>query len=256
MDVLLELLVEIPNGLVRDNSLRQVDGKCGALAVLALHSDLAAHHLQQVLRDGKAQARTLDSAVLLKVHALELAEKFGHILRLDADACVLYSEHEPQRAAVALSAHVEQDAPLVGVLHGVVQDIHDGLAHAYRVPVQPVRQVFVNVDMEVQALLFRLEHDHVRHVVQDGAELVIHLNDLHPARLDLGEVQNIVDDGQQVLPGALHVAGVGGDALIPAFADDHLVHAQHCVDGGADLVGHTGQELALGGVSLLRLNLR
>ena len=53
------------------------------------------------------------------------------------------------------------------------------------------------MDMEIQVLLYRLEPDHVADVVQHGAELVRSLHQFHFAGFDLGEIQQVVDQGQK-----------------------------------------------------------
>ena len=77
---------------------------------------------------------------------------------------------------------------------------------------------------------------------------------LQPSGLDLGQVKNVVDDGQQVLSGAVDL--VEPDALFrcDAGAAQQMTQADDGVHGRADFVAHVGQEGALGpvgGVGLL-----
>ena len=48
------------------------------------------------------------------------------------------------------------------------------------------------------------------------------------------------------MTGVLNVYGIFPDGLILRLAYDHLIHAEHCVDGSTDLMGHLRKELILG----------
>ena len=76
------------------------------------------------------------------------------------------------------------------------------------------------------------------------------------AGLDLREVEDVVDDGQQRLAGRLdHVqvfALLGGEVRV----EGELGHADDAVQRGANLVAHVGQELALRAVGGVRRILR
>ena len=99
--------------------------------------------------------------------------------------------------------------------------------------------------MKVQIFAAGAEGDHVADVIQHRRQLVRRRDDLHLPRLDLGKIKNIVDDGEQVFAGTLHITRVGGDPLVVAFPQDHLIHAEYRIDRRADLMGHVGKEAAL-----------
>src|SRR5690606_5211555 len=67
-----------------------------------------------------------------------------------------------------------------------------------------------------------------------------------PVRLQLGVVEDVVDDAQQLLRG--FVRGAQHLALLrrQVAVRDQLQHRDDAVERGADLVAHRGQELALG----------
>mmetsp|Transcript_35513 Transcript_35513/g.64654 ORF Transcript_35513/g.64654 Transcript_35513/m.64654 type:complete len:372 (-) Transcript_35513:39-1154(-) len=69
---------------------------------------------------------------------------------------------------------------------------------------------------------------------------------LHLAGLDLGEVQHIVDDGQQ---GLGRRAGLGRIVVLARRqlgTQQQVEHAQGAAHRGADLMAHVGEEVALG----------
>ena len=72
---------------------------------------------------------------------------------------------------------------------------------------------------------------------------------IHFSRLNLGDVENIVEQGQQ------HLAGIEDDArvVLPLVVferrhQQHLRHAEDAVHRGADFMAHGGQKAALGDV--------
>src|SRR5262249_48364389 len=73
------------------------------------------------------------------------------------------------------------------------------------------------------------------------------------ARLDAGEIQQVVDQPQQVFGGVARGAEIGALGAVEPGAGEEPEHADHPVQRGADLVAHQSQELLprlqpLGGV--------
>ena len=66
--------------------------------------------------------------------------------------------------------------------------------------------------------------------------------ELGPAGLDPGEVQDVVDDGQEVQPGLLDQLEVFPGAHGKVLHEGQFRKAQYAVHGGPDLVAHVGQE--------------
>ena len=71
--------------------------------------------------------------------------------------------------------------------------------------------------------------------------------DLQLAGLDLGEVENVVDDREQCVGRAARPSRRSRAARrSSSVSSEQLGHAEHAVHRRADLVAHVGQELALG----------
>ena len=76
------------------------------------------------------------------------------------------------------------------------------------------------------------------------------------AGLDLGEVENVVDDVEQRVGGELH-----GFKIVALFGSQlgverQVGHADDAVERGADFVAHVGEELAFGAAGRLGLDAR
>ena len=99
---------------------------------------------------------------------------------------------------------------------------------------------------QLQSAFTRQRLQRRQHIVQQLHHRHAQQFHAHAARLDLGQVQHVVDDGQQVLAVAADGAAVHAPLLgIGALVEQHIDEAQ---DGGhrrADLVAHVGQERAL-----------
>ena len=104
----------------------QLHGERGAVALLALHVDGAAHGVYQGLRDGHAQAGALDALHLLTFGALERGEDVVDELGRHAHAVVAHDEAQAHeiRAGLLVLLHVQGHHAAVGrVLHRVRQQV-------------------------------------------------------------------------------------------------------------------------------------
>ena len=71
---------------------------------------------------------------------------------------------------------------------------------------------------------------------------------LHPARLDLGQVEHVVEQGEEVAPGVedvLHVLGLAVVELAEHPLQQHLREADDRVERRAELVRHAREEVGL-----------
>ena len=75
--------------------------------------------------------------------------------------------------------------------------------------------------------------------------MIIILCDLHFTGIDLGEVQDLVDDGKQVFRRLADGVDVAFFLLFEIPLIQKFRHTVDCVHGGTDFVGHVGQEVCL-----------
>ena len=102
----------------------------------------------------------------------------------------------------------EPDLAALGELHGVVDAVGQDLAEAERVAEQILRDAGRDVRQELEPLVVRLlggqRRDRADHVVEPEVGGL----DVELAGLDLGEVEDVVDDGQQRGAGVVDLADV------------------------------------------------
>ena len=132
-------------------------------------------------------------------------------------------------------------------LDRVAQQVHQDLRHAPLVS-QRDRKVRLDLDVEVQPLLGRQGFHRADDSMDHVAEGVILERQRQLARFDLGQVEHIVDEIQQMTAALLHpfqhVADRLGHLSVDPI-DDELRVAQDRVERGAQLVAHVGEELRL-----------
>ena len=92
----------------------------------------------------------------------------------------------------------------------------------------------------------RARREQLERILDHAAQREIGQRELQAARLDLGEVQDVVDDFQQALARAIDRLGEAPLFVGQRGAQQQLGHAQDAVHRRADLMAHIGHELALG----------
>ena len=111
----------------------------------------------------------------------------------------------------------------------------------------------VQADVELLVLLGGHGLDDVHQIGEQGLQGGVAVIQDHLAALDFGHVQNVVDKPHQQLAGQADVPQVFPHALrLVHVLLRQLGHAGDGVHGRADVVGHVGEEAALGAVGALR----
>ena len=183
---------------------------------------------------------------------LELAEDPFLLLGRDADPRVLDVELElglPHRRADSHPAFLGRELERVG--DQVEQQLPD------QPGVRPEAQARLRLVDQLDPLVERHSPHRVEHL-GDGVAEVHGLQDhLHPPRLDLGQVEDVVDQAEQVLAAAVdrlqELLSCQRVEAAVAVVDQQLAEAEDGVQRCAQLVAHVGQELALDAARVLEL---
>jgi hypothetical protein len=113
-------------------------------------------------------------------------------------------------------------------------------------------QIRVDVEQQLDAFLVCALREQVDDFLDDLADVKILRLEAQLAGLDLREVQDVVDDGQQRVGRALDGGSEAALARIELRIQQQLGHAEHAVHGRADLVRHAREEFALGAARAFR----
>mmetsp|Transcript_41093 Transcript_41093/g.131448 ORF Transcript_41093/g.131448 Transcript_41093/m.131448 type:complete len:442 (+) Transcript_41093:932-2257(+) len=249
------------------------------LALLRLEPEVTAHLLYQPLGYRQTQPRASVLAGAAAVCLLERHEEaLAHLL---PDAAPRVPHHEVEhpdlvpvlgvghRAArlpgfptqevgqrVRVHAHSELHLALVGELHGVGEEVGDHLSDAHLVPVQVHGCELCHAVRHVEVLFPGLVGEHVHAHVDAAEEVERRVLEGHVVRLDLGKVQDVVDEVEELARAAVddlrevhHLAAVAPlartEAPLAALLQQEAGARHDRVHGRADLVAHVGQKALL-----------
>jgi hypothetical protein len=240
--------------LQRDVGDREVEAERRALARGAVEGELAAEQDGQLAADGQPEAGAAVATAAGPVALLEGLEHDGPQLVADADAGVVDVEGHDlglaqpvgERVPVHVGGDPQADLALVGELDRVGEEVLEDLLQPSGVGVELV-VAGVELDVQRQALVRR----HLLEPLDDRGDRVLDADrgggDVHPAGLDLGQVEDVVDQVEQVV--ARPVDRLGELALLVVehlgVVGEHAGEDQHAVERRPQLVGHVGEELGL-----------
>ena len=175
----------------------------------------------------------------------------------DADAGV--ADHHVQHLAAVLDLAHDRQAHFAafGELEGVGQQVRGDLAQSAGVAAAAPGGALVQVRHQLEAPpRGRLAVGRLR-IMDDVGQFELGQLQLHLAGLDLGQVEHVVQNGQQGFAGLAHDAQPLALNVAQLAHVHDLGHGQDPVQRRADLVAHVGQELrlqdigGLGGVARL-----
>ena len=218
-----------------------------ALARDAVHAHLAVHQPGKAPGNGETEARAAVSAGDRGIGLMETLEQFCHLCLGHAGSAVLDRPTQGDVVAGPCSGFAgESDSALLGELDGVGTEVDENLLDSQRVADQVEWHVVGQRQREFQALVGRLvgqQHGDLRQQFFD-IELDVFKREL--SRFDLGKIQDVIDEGKQVLAGGVHLFKIvvlpGGQVGFP----QQVRHAHDRVHGGANLVAHVGHKIGLG----------
>ena len=221
------------------------------------HGDLPAHQVNDVFRDGHAQTGALHLVGGGAFRTGEGVENVGQEFRCHAAAVV--GDNDADGGLTGDGAgklgDVKADRAAVGrVFYRVGQQIDQYLPQTHAVTNEELMRHIMGADHEVLRLFRRTGTDDAvdltdllgkAYRLPDNADL---------SRLDLAHVQHIVDEGQHMLAGGVSFADVIAHFVRHGRLAFHQAgNAQNGVHRRADVVGHVGEEFALGAVGGLGL---
>jgi hypothetical protein len=142
--------------------------------------------------------------------------------------------------------HRQRNFALFGELDCVAEQIDEHLAQPVAVADQIARRVGGNVEHEFQRFVTRRRRHEAQRRLEHCHQVKRRPFQFQPVRLDLREIENVVDDDAQAV-----AAGARGLHKVTLFGGQRGVeqeagHAQDGVERGANLVAHVGEKLALG----------
>ena len=175
--------------------------------------------------------------------ACEKAVKIAPTLSAGMPMPVSRTRTARRRGSPGASSDLQQDMPALGELERVVDEIAQDLRQAHGIAGDLVRHLGRDRGRKIEPLRLRALAEQRHDGVDDLGRVDGDALELELAGLDLGEVQDVVDDREKAL------ARAGDDLGVAPLPDrqirrrQELGHDQHAVHRRADLVAHGGEEL-------------
>ncbi len=220
----------------------------------AVHPDAAAHHPHERRGDRQAEAGAAEFARRRSIGLAERLEDRRLLVGGHADAGI---GHRKMQERALAAAHVlvdfDQDVPAVGELDRVAHQVAEHLSQANRIADDAFGHVRVDVSHQLEPFLVRLDGQRLEQIGDDIADREGHGLELELARFDLREIQDVVEDRQQRLGGALDGRQALALLQIEIGIERQLGHADDAVHRRANLVAHVGEELAFRAARFHRL---
>ena len=221
-----------------------------------LQPDLATHQGGQGLADTQAQAGTTITAGGGALCLFKGIEDPAKRLWAHTDAAVAHTEAQlllplPLRQQL----HRDLDKAPLGKFDGIADKVEEDLAQTQRITTNPSRHTGIRPEIDAQSLAMYFAHRHGQHAVDQFTDEKRGLFELHFARLQLGEVEHVVDQRMQPLGTAVdnldHLALILGQL----GKSELFRHTDNAIHGRANLVAHGGQKLPFLGGGRLRFGL-
>ena len=178
----------------------ELEAEAGSLADPAIDADGSTHHLHQSLADGEPEPA---AALAARGRTIDLSERLKKPLPIGlGDAFAGIADAEAQSDASIVPADAVDDEPHrtgIGEFEGVAAQVDQHLRQAQRIAVQPhLLQQGGDLGIQAQALVLRLDAEHAHDPIHDIAEPEVAALQRDLFGLDLGQVEDVVEDGQQM----------------------------------------------------------
>ena len=226
---------------------RQHDREGRALTGRALDRDLAAQHPAELPGDRQAEP---GAAVVARGRGFGLGERLKQLAELrlgHADAGIRDLELEPVALVPGQPSGGERDRALLGELGGIAQQIEQVLAQLRLIGAH-CTQIRRAVDHQRVRVLSHQRLDHRLDLADHRRDVEVLDQHVHLAGLDLGQIEDVVDQAQEVLAGAIDLLEIGQEGVLTEILGllvQHLAVADDGVERRPQLMAHARQELAL-----------
>ena len=151
-----------------------------------------------------------------------------------------------QAALIPQRAGRHHHIPKFGEFDGIAHQVGNDLTQAQRVPLEPGRSFGGNGKGNLQPLFFRPQGRDGRHGFKHRFQPEGCTFQRQPARLDLGKIENIVDQVQQHIGRFIDLFQIILLFGIEIGAQCQARHADDRIHGRANFVAHGGQKITLG----------
>ncbi|MNV49654.1 hypothetical protein D3C71_1416150 [compost metagenome] len=153
--------------------------------------------------------------------------------------------------------HGDGDGAARRELHGVADQIEQHLLQPFRISANNVRHIESDFTGQRKTFLLRTRRDDIKRILDAVSQPEGAILKLAFSRLDLGQIQNVIDDIQQRIPALPNDLDIVLLLIVQeGRLQQQIRHPDYSVHGRPDFMAHHGEELALGTIRALRQLLR
>ena len=221
---------------------RHLEGRTGA--GLAFQRDAATHPLDDTLADAEPQSGAAIVPGDAVVGLLELAE--NPLLRLGRNADTGIAHQEADLIGPDTRLDNQRDATGRGEFDGVARQVEQHLPQPRRVSDHFGRQPLVDIGGDLDLPRLGPRRQQLGDVLDQGAQCERTLFEIDLAGLDLGVIQQLLDQRKQRIAGGFHRSRIGHLFRRQRRIQQQPAHADDAVERGANFMGGHGEEAGLG----------
>ena len=146
--------------------------------------------------------------------------------------------------------HLDRNAAMLGELDGVADQVQQDLTKPRLIPAKAAPGRRIDENAEVDPLLVGFRRQQADGGFDRVEELEIDDFEVDLAGLELRNIQNVVDQGEQRLGAVAHCDRTFALLRCQIGLQQQSVHPDDAVHRGTNLVGHIGEEIRFGAVRL------
>ena len=176
----------------------------GALTRITTDADLTAHEFHKMMRDGEAQSRAAVTPAGGAVRLIEGLEQLGLDIHRDANASIVDFEAQLLVSGESDACDGKGDAAFVGELDGIAKQIGKDLAQLAGIAHQAVWNLWRNEGTKIETLDPGSPTEETQNFFYRIPQAERHRFDQDLSGLDLGEIQDVIKDVQQVVRGMVN----------------------------------------------------
>ncbi len=192
--------------------------------------------------------------VLLLIHPSKCVKDVGNVLLLHTLPRILHGIPDAHPVNIqAFASYRQSNDSFTCIFHGIIKQIDQNLLDPHLVAAEHTGDGRIYMKLEFQSLLPRLDPYHIDDLRKERARLIRNIYDLHLSGLDLGYIQDIIDQCKQQFTGALDIPCILGNILRNISPKDDLIQSDDRIDRSTDLVAHAGKEMILSLIKLFNL---
>ena len=225
---------------------RQADPQRVALAGAGLDTEITVHQLHQLARDDQPQAPAMACRCKKVMTVDRSIEQRIALIRFERTPAVLHGNAQARALGRSVDRGDQQHLTLVGLLEGILQQVEQGLAQASRISGHDLRQLRLDKADQLDLLLFGLGAEDAQTVFDQCVEIELDVIQLNLAGFQLGNVENLVDQIEQLVAGTMDRLDVVALLGRQRCAQQQFAHAQHAIHWRSQFMADLGQEIGLG----------